>query len=54
MAENSLALLRYDTVELWEMGGGVEMWTVEAVERNRSVTLHRVKTWPQLMCWALI
>ena len=36
------------------MGGGVEMWAVEAVERNQSVLLGRVKTWPQLMCCALI
>ena len=47
-------LLRYDMAELWEMGRGAEMWTVEAVERNRSVSLHRVKTWPQLMCCALV
>ena len=47
-------LLRYDMVELQEMGRGAEMRTVEAVERNRSVSLHRVKTWPQLMCCALI
>ena len=36
------------------MGGGAEMWAVEAAERNRSVSLHRVKTWPQLMCCALV
>ena len=36
------------------MGGGVEMWTVEAAERNWSVSLCRVKTWPQLMCCALV
>ena len=43
-------LLRYDMAELREMGRGVEMWIVEAAERNQSVSLHRVKTWPQLMC----
>ena len=47
-------LLRYDISELQEMGGGAEMWAVEAVEMNWSVSLHRVKTWPQLMCCALI
>ena len=31
-------------VELQETGGGAEMWTVEAVEGNQSVSLHRVKT----------
>ena len=36
------------------MGGGVEMQTAEAAERNWSVSLHRVKTWPQLMCCALV
>ena len=49
-----LFLLRYDISELWEMGGGVEMRAVEVVERNWSVLLHRVKTWPQLMCCALV
>ena len=34
--------------------GDVEMQAVEAVERNRSVSLCRVKTWPQLMCCALV
>ena len=47
-------LLRYDISELREMGGGAEMWTAEAVEKNQSVSLCRVKTWPQLMCCALI
>ena len=47
-------LLRYDMLELREMGRGAEMWAVEAAERNQSVLLHRVKTWPQLMCCALI
>ena len=47
-------LLRYDMVELREMGGGAEMQTVESAERNQSVSLCRVKTWPQLMCCALI
>ena len=47
-------LLRYDMSELWETGRGAEMQAVEAVERNQSVLLHRVKTWPQLMCCALI
>ena len=51
---NTLDLLRYDMSELQEMGGGVEMWAAEAVERNQSVLLHRVKTWPQLMCCALV
>ena len=47
-------LLRYDMAELWEMGRGAEMQTVEAAERNQSVSLRRVKTWPQLMCCVLI
>ena len=47
-------VLRYDISELWETGGGVEMQAAEAAERNRSVSLHRVKTWPQLMCCALV
>ena len=36
------------------MGGGVEMRAAEAVERNWNVSLCRVKTWPQLMCCALV
>ena len=28
--------------------GGVEMQAAEAAERNQSVSLHRVKTWPQI------
>ena len=40
--------------ELWEMGRGTEMQAAEAAERNQSVLLHRVKTWPQLMCCALV
>ena len=47
-------LLRYDMLELQEMGRGVEMRAAEAAERNQSVSLHRVKTWPQLMCCALV
>ena len=47
-------LLRYDISELRETGGGVEMRVAEAAEQNWSVSLHRVKTWPQLMCCALI
>ena len=47
-------LLRYDILELWEMGRGAEMQAAEAAERNQSVSLHRVKTWPQLMCCALV
>ena len=42
-------LLRYDMSELWETGRGVE-----AAERNWSVSLCRVKTWPQLVCCALV
>ena len=49
-----LHLLRYDMSELQEMGRGVEIWAAEAAERNWNVSLHRVKTWPQLMCYALI
>ena len=45
------ALLRYDISELQEMGRGAEM---QAAERNQSVSLRRVKTWPQLMCCALV
>ena len=52
--KDSYYLLRYDIAELQEMGGGVEMQTAEAAERNWSVSLHRVKTWPQLMYCALI
>ena len=47
-------LLRYDISELWETGRGVEMQAVEAAERNQSVSLCRVKTWPQLMCCAIV
>ena len=47
-------VLRYKMSELQETGGGVEMQTVEAAERNWNVSLHRVKTWPQLMCCALV
>ena len=53
-APSGCQLLRYDMLELQEMGRGVEMQAVEAAERNRSVLLHRVKTWPQLMCCALV
>ena len=47
-------MLRYDISELQETGGDVEMQAAEAAERNQSVSLHRIKTWPQLMCCALI
>ena len=47
-------MLRYDMSELWEMGGGAEMWAAEAAERNWSVSLCRVKDWPQLICCALV
>ena len=47
-------LLRYDISELQETGGGAENVAVEAAEQNRSVSLHRAKTWPQLMCCALV
>ena len=47
-------LLRYDISELQETGGGAEVQAAEAAERNWSVLLHRVKTWPQLMCCALV
>ena len=46
-------MLRYDILELREMGRGAEMCAAEAAERNQSVSLCRVKTWPQLMCCAL-
>ena len=54
MSGEFVILLRYDISELWEMGGGAEMQAAEAAERNQSVSLSRVKTWPQLMCCALI
>ena len=54
MSDEFVILLRYDMAELWEMGRGAEMQTVEAAERNQSVSLRRVKTWPQLMCCVLI
>ena len=54
MSGEFVILLRYDMLELWEMGGGVEMQAAEAAERNQGISLHRVKTWPQLMCCALI
>ena len=47
-------MLEYDMLELRETGRGAEMRVVEAAERNRSVLLCRVKTWPQLMCCALV
>ena len=47
-------VLRYDILELWEMGRGAENVAVEAAEQNQSVSLCRVKTWPQLMCYALV
>ena len=47
-------LLRYEMSELQKMGRGAEMQAAEAAERNWSVSLHRVKTWPQLMCCALV
>ena len=47
-------VLRYDISELQETGRGAEMWAAEAAERNQSVLLCRVKTWPQLMCCALV
>ena len=51
---HSKFLLRYDISELRETGGGAEMQAAEAVEWNWSVSLCRVKTWPQLMCCALV
>ena len=47
-------VLRYDISELQETGGGAENVAAEAAEQNRSVSLHRAKTWPQLMCCALV
>ena len=49
-----MRLLRYDISELQETGGGAEMRAVETAERNQSVSLRRVKTWPQLICCALV
>ena len=49
-----LVLLSYEISELQETGGDAEMQAAEAAERNRSVSLHRVKTWPQLMCCAFV
>ena len=54
MSGEFVILLRYDILELREMGRGAEMRAAEAAEWNRSVSLHRVKTWPQLMCCALV
>ena len=54
MSGECVILLRYDISELREMGRGAEMQAVEAAERNWSVSLCRVKTWPQLMCCALV
>ena len=42
----------YRSYRKW--AGGAEMRAAEAAERNRSVSLCRVKTWPQLMCCALV
>ena len=50
MSGEFVILLRYDILELRGTGRGVEMRAAEAAERNQSVSLHRVKTWPQLMC----
>ena len=36
------------------MGRGAEMQAAVAAERNQSVLLRRVKTWPQLMCCDLV
>ena len=47
-------MLRYDILELQEMGGGAEVQAAEAAEKNQSVLLRRIKTWPQLMCCALV
>ena len=54
MSGEFVILLRYDISELQEMDGGAEMRAAEAAERNRNVLLCRVKTWPQLMCCALV
>ena len=54
MSGEFVILLRYDMSELWETGGGAEMRAAEAAEQNQSVSLCRVKTWPQLMCCALV
>ena len=50
MSGEFVILLRYDILELQETGGGAEMQAAEAVEKNWSVSLCRVKTWPQLVC----
>ena len=49
----------YKHVKIWYgratgNGQGCGMQTAEVVEQNQSVSQHRVKTWPQLMCCALI
>ena len=54
MSGEFVILLRYDMLEPWETGRGTEMRAAEAAERNQSVSLCRVKTWPQLVCCALI
>ena len=54
MSGEFVILLRYDMAELQEMNGGCGMWTAEAAEWNRSVSLCRLKTWPQVMCCALV
>ena len=54
MSGEFVILLRYDMLKLRETGGGAEMQAAEAAERNWSVSLCRVKTWPQLMCCALV
>ena len=54
LVEGEEVLLRYDMSELQETGGGAETQAAEAAERNQSVSLCRVKTWPQLMCCALV
>ena len=54
LSRHAYLMLRYDISELRKMAGGVEMRAAEAAERNRNVLLCRVKTWPQLMCCALV
>ena len=54
MSGEFVILSRYDMSELQEMGRGVEMQAAEAAERNWSVSLCRVKNWPQLMCCGLV
>ena len=41
MSGDFVILLRYDMSELWETGGGAEMWAAETARKEAGVFIYR-------------